>query len=530
MAAIVKEISSVKAFVRSKRSISGIAMDSQLMTSFIDTVIKLINNAASFNATDAAYVNDALTDSPFDAPGTARIASAIDARLKTSQLVGASGKSQGKVPSQTVNKPWLWLVDQDWAAINDKRKSYTTKQTIIIERFNAFGCTNPEEQTMRRMLAMLLSTSYETLPPAAQLYQKLQDFKSAVISERKQWPHEHVLEFPEKPQDLPEHVFKYAYCDAAPVAMEISGIKTIIASIPLRSNSKLLKGKQKPIVDERSPPRSAPSSGSGYAVRADGVAVKREPSAIAPSADMYKQLADVISIEDHEERALLVEYEAKLNKLRVDRERGPASSSAPLPPLTPTLSLTTNPDGSVKLVPRVYGDVVKQETPSMKAEPEVPEPAGETGEPLDERYPSLKDLDPYARAALDAMAKKRGIKADAAKAAKATKSEKGDSKKGVKKETIKKKPAAKSEPPPDVSKAVALKSMPSKMPKDDANPAPIHYNGGTIYTSRKRNAFRAMTIRGNYNTERGAAWGSDKPQKRAWTSCMKMIDDARKKK
>ena len=65
MAAIVKEISSVKAFVRSKRSISGIAMDSQVMTSFIDTVIKLINSAASFNATYAAYVNDALTDSHF---------------------------------------------------------------------------------------------------------------------------------------------------------------------------------------------------------------------------------------------------------------------------------------------------------------------------------------------------------------------------------------------------------------------------------------------------------------------------------
>ena len=61
---------------------------------------------------------------------------------------------------------------------------------------------------------------------------------------------------------------------------------------------------------------------------------------------------------------------------------------------------------------------------------------------------------------------------------------------------------------------------------EDIETPDVDYNGGRNYSSWKRQAFRAITTKGAFNTEKTAPW-SDNP-KSAWQLALQKIDDARR--
>ena len=175
---------------------------------------------------------------------TARITNAIDARLQSSAASSAKGV---KYVPQHLHYPFNYMTQQADAVFNDPKKSLAAKMTRACERSNLLGVTNPDEQTFKWMLALLLLTHYDELPDAQQIYEKLQDLKACFEAERKDYPHQHMTDYPEKPCELPKEMFDFAYGDdGQPVSKELPGINMVAEKcVPLRSNSKLLQKKKK---------------------------------------------------------------------------------------------------------------------------------------------------------------------------------------------------------------------------------------------------------------------------------------------
>ena len=199
--------------------------------------------------------------------------------------------------------------------------------------------------------------------------------------------------------------------------------------------------------------------------------------------------------------------------------------------------------------------------------------------------PSLDDLDPYARAAIDALQnrndkkkqeaqaakeKAKAVKEEAklnakeasvakaveqkkarleaaqekaqaksnAKEAKAAKKTKVPCKSRVKapapKKTKKKRVNSSAKEAVDKAKAAnrdaigvprskIFKAMP-KLPSNGDNPPPVPYRAGVIYTSRKCRRFRALLTRGDKYSEVSVAWKQPKPTQGAWIETVRRMD------
>ena len=240
--AILKEVDSVKSFFSSRAdSDSG---TEALAKNFTNALIQQINSCLSLPTCDASMLVQALKDSPYGDANITRIIAAIDAKV----MANSTAAKAATGPKDQVLKEWWNMCTQDdWDCFKDPKRSFHSKMTRLVERGNLLGCTNPDEQTLKWMLAMLLMSHYLDMPGPSDIYDKLQELKQVVVCERKPYPLEQLTNFPSRPEDLPKEVYAYAYTDSKPTAVVLPGIKSIaIKAIPLRSNSKLLKQKSPP--------------------------------------------------------------------------------------------------------------------------------------------------------------------------------------------------------------------------------------------------------------------------------------------
>lgn len=71
---------------------------------------------------------------------------------------------------------------------------------------------------------------------------------------------------------------------------------------------------------------------------------------------------------------------------------------------------------------------------------------------------------------------------------------------------------------------------PHPMP-DGSDPPPVDYNGGRIYTSNSKKAYRPNRTQGDYYSEKSFRWEKDKkPSKKLWLGALRSIDEYRKVK
>ena len=541
MAAVgVKEINSVRAFFRS-RTTSNTTSDATLQKSFTDTLLRIINNMKPFGPNEGSQLNEALKDAPYGDVQTQRIVDHIDAKMQIGHSSRATAlAAQSDKCKQFLKHWWNYPTNDEWVLLKDRKNSFNLKTTTIVERGMSFGCVDPDEQALKWALATLVHVHYDELPSAQQLYQKLQDLKQAFVAEKHVFPHEHIQEFPESATDLPDHIYKYAYPDSSgpPVSVVLFGINTVAECIPLRKNSKLLRAKSSDRHD----------ANKRFAECKKGIIPKDEPCSharVIVKAEIddtqHNASNELIHVRDDDEQKLLNEYREKLAALRqlknqpadVPLKCEPPPSPSPSP-AHGTLSVRRTEDGSLRLTPRCYDralDPTPREQPSSQ-------PSMKTENQKDQQF-GLDDLDPFTQAAIhslqvrdkkkkDNIAAKRkatpAIKRPAANAAaeqpraKVAKAEKAQGCRLTKFKTEK----------VEVSKANIHKSMPSQMPKDGSNPAPVIYKQGVIYTSRREKKFRALVTRGDKWSEKAAMWKADKPSKKAWATVVKAIEEGKK--
>ena len=237
MQSILKEVESVKSFTKTRDGLPG-GVNDVVMQGMVTSIIKQVNAIRSFGAQEATWLSLALNDSPYGEAGTQKIVAAIDAAINKTTSIATTGAADE--PKQFFKKWWTACTATDWECFRSNQP-WSAKMTCLIARANSIGCTHPDEQCVKWMLAMLLCVCYNELPTAKERFAKFQELKQCAITERQPWIHEHLVTFPTSVNDLPSHIWEQAYASESPINVELIGINLVANRIPLRKNSKLLK-------------------------------------------------------------------------------------------------------------------------------------------------------------------------------------------------------------------------------------------------------------------------------------------------
>ena len=556
VASLIKEMTSTKKFFKSRTD----AGDDDMRAKFAASLKKQINECANFGTSEATAIQDALHDSPYGESGTASIKASIDAKLST---VGfQSMKGQQTMPSQSLKYWWFYPSPADWDVLEDPKVSFRLKMVQLVERGGLVGCTNPDEQSIKWMLAMLLAVHYKDLPEPQEIFAKLHDLKKCIETERMAFPLDHLPEFPGHPLDLPPDVYHYAYPepDLEPVAKQLQGINAIAEKIPLRKNSKLLKTKRPPKRQPSYPEspksircavsqvRSVPVAGGG-SLSMVPVAVKPEPNEWDPR--------------DPVEDSYYSKYKADV---WTHRTTGPNVAQTPSPSVKaeteqveaasghPSISIKRDSDGNLKLSPITFGKQPVASQPAI-AKKEEPDAAAVRPDPeAPKANDSDSELDPYAQAALTALetrnANKRAEAAAKKKEDARLKKEEAAAKKKedtllTKPEAVLKRPAAKETkveaPPVKIAKVAAApkaaaagerietkKTIIAAMPSDTVdgtNPKPVLYCSGVIYIVQSQKKIRGLRLRGDAYTEISKVWGTKRTKAAAWKEVVSALEE-----
>ena len=149
MQSILKEVESVKSFTKTRDGLPG-GVNDVVMQGMVTSIIKQLNAVKSFGAQEAAWLSLALKDSPYGEEGTQKIASAIDAAISKTTSIATPGADE---PKQFFKKWWTACTASDWECFRSN-KPWSAKMTCLIARANSIGCTHPDEQSLKWMLAI----------------------------------------------------------------------------------------------------------------------------------------------------------------------------------------------------------------------------------------------------------------------------------------------------------------------------------------------------------------------------------------
>ena len=395
---ILEEIQSAKNFNNIRESLHP-----GVINGLVTSIIKQINSLKTIGPQDATVLSEALSDAPYGEAGTASVNATIDAALQNTLSTPQPSPDE---PKQFLKNWWLTCTPTDWNTLRSN-VPWSAKLTCLVERANSLGCTHPDEQCCKWMLALLLCACYSELPTPKERYNKLQELKNCVATERKVYPYEHLTTYPQKITDLPAHMWEYAYSAEGPLELDFPGVNLVADRIPLRKNSKLLK-------DHPSADTAARAAVSNSQIEIAGVCDLPTPA--LKNADQHvpankaPPFSQDIVLSDPDEVALHAKFQAELWKLRAAKQGLLASS--PQHTKEQPLVLKKSPDGSFVLSEACKGEPgAADHTGKGGYEPsnnnlEQPiadreeKPAGQD-QAADHKY----DLDQFSQAALKALQK-----------------------------------------------------------------------------------------------------------------------------
>ena len=151
---------------------------------------------------------------------------------------------------QICKEPWKLFTAPLKVLVYDKSKSLTIKVDAIAQHFRSgLGMTNPHEQTIKWLTATLLASHFDDqFPDYHSVYHIVKDVKEAFQSVNPQFGGSnlpHLSLYPSEPSLLPTAIYNNAYSNEGPAEWPEGPhrVRQIGDNhVPLRSNSKLLKG------------------------------------------------------------------------------------------------------------------------------------------------------------------------------------------------------------------------------------------------------------------------------------------------
>lgn len=533
---LVAQLTQVSSYIDAQKQTPGIDV-SVVLDAQCRAFVAQINVMPKIDMADATTLTNAINAGPWSADQRAQLVTALSTHHANLQLGAASGKHD----VQSLRSIQKYLPASVWSAlVGDVTVAESAVLAFLKERM---GLTNPEPRTAAHINAFLILRVHKKpgMPPA-EMYQNMRRVKEflAKHSKKSLKPTGHIVVFPEEPTDLPQNVLKAIYLpNDPPIHHDVPGLQNLTENMGLRKTHKSVREVVAPPAVNFLGAASSSAGGSGannFAGGGNQFAAMLQAFAMA-NPQMVNQLMQFCSQPQQQNIGLSF--------------NGPAASPAASPPKALPApkypALPPVPVGAFDAGAHGVhgGDADDDDVGDVAGESSadaLPMP-GEMGENAVGEY--LRNTSGAFQSRAKAKGK-RGLKAkgrgagsasahgvggvfgdvDSEASADDVEEEYDEPTSTPKKRKVCKKPAGVLKRPAAVA-GVRVPAGP-RMP-DISVPGrrvtPVLWNGGTIYYSEKKQAWRVLPTTGDRVDKMVRFYGNPAA---AWSQAMEIISDARK--
>ena len=515
-AGVVASIIDAHAFMAAR----GASISSSLVDNLVTQIAVQIASLATFTIGDATAITDAVKGSPFGEKAH-MISEAVDTRLGSSS---PAAKDKTTTKTQHLYSFNLYATQADWDVFRNPDLTLHIKMEQAAARLNRYGCCNPDPQTSKRVVALLVLSHFAETPSHSELHKYVKDFKDVCKANRRPYPLAPIRTYPTSPMELPKAVRDLAWSpDDPPVHVEVRGFNDLVQNhIALRNNSRLIKKGKKKREDD---------SLTWDDVRGLLVGAER-PNIRFSDRDGHPAPAYGLGARQQ----LAIE-----NQPAASEERIVIRGSSGIMPKSPNALVAISgaavrqrecdggaPGGDAE---PAEGDVAKAKAADDDWDDEPSRPTRKRPAAAVAAVGDVAGLSEYEQAALAALqlredkkkAEKAKEKAEKAKAEAAEKALKAKAAQAAGKGAKMKRPAA-----AGITHAHTPVTTASPVPKPTAGgqaPGPREYHGGRVYYSTSKGGFRVIRDASNMSTERFIKFKGSTPSKDEWMAALRCIDD-----
>lgn len=247
----MKEIQSVKRFVSARSKLGNADSNmTQMMDSLANKLKKLIANHNIASSSDVSTIMLELSDSPYGQEHTRSIIQVLEQNMLDASAAQTNNPNTPRdeiIGKSKLQHWWNYFTNSDWVVLNSGKSWYTITE-LAVHRARSFGCVDPDEQSVKWLLALLIAIHYRdsNMPSALQKYRKFNDlklmFETAIANTDKLPPS--LTCYPQDPSDLPTEM-QACYQDDPAVnkdkSSDVCAVANIAKLVPMRRNSALLK-------------------------------------------------------------------------------------------------------------------------------------------------------------------------------------------------------------------------------------------------------------------------------------------------
>ena len=279
---VLAEIRSARRFVAARAKHNQQVDLTQIVKSFADKLTKLIN-FHTLSAAEISVVMQELEASPYTVEQTTALISGLDDKmistLSADQPMKAKEAHDGTGAKSRLTQWWNYFCEADWETFKNPAQSFYSKMELACHKARSFGCVDPDEQSVKWLLALLMKLHFGgELPDALSKYRKFNDLKAIFVAEEGRRHNAQapppLLDYPQCATDMPDSI---TTCFGAHLPInrdkssEVTGLANIAKLIPLRKTSALLKGNAPHEFDDMFSGTALPAASRSSFARGRGV-------------------------------------------------------------------------------------------------------------------------------------------------------------------------------------------------------------------------------------------------------------------
>ncbi len=215
--------------------------------SLVNSIVASVVSLKSLQMAEASALNKAVSESGLSDAHKCMLTTAVAQRLIDGSTLGTAKKT-----TQTFLHPVAFFTASDWGVFDEASTTMLQKVSRVVERLQLLNVTNPSEETVRHLVAMLAATVQHPCDDSTGLHTIVLDVKAAILPLRNRSAVQQLVMYPASPDLLPQCMMTAAYStDDPPIFKQLDGMSAILPRIPMRSSNRTI-----------APHRNQPSSGS----------------------------------------------------------------------------------------------------------------------------------------------------------------------------------------------------------------------------------------------------------------------------
>ena len=169
MQLVLNELKSAQDFVQARQKHKQQVNLNQILSSMSNNFVKKLNNN-HLSPAELVTVITELENSPYMDEDTAKIISLLDdkmAGISESTVTTKSDKTANNPPKSVMEAWHNYMDSDDWTRFCAPNKSFYLKIEHAVHKSRSFGCIDPDEQSVKALLALLLKLHYGADQPDA---------------------------------------------------------------------------------------------------------------------------------------------------------------------------------------------------------------------------------------------------------------------------------------------------------------------------------------------------------------------------